>query len=75
MVLSTESTGRPQRMANTVAELVEANGSFVLSAKNPNKKEETALREPKEILEEMKRLDGESQLIMENLKLIIENGK
>ena len=58
-----------------VAELVEANGSFDLSAKNPNKKEETALREPKEILEEMKRLDGESQLIMENLKLIIENGK
>jgi len=49
--------------------------TFDLSAKNPNKKEEKALRQPQDILEEMKALDAESQLIMENLKLIIENGK
>ncbi len=34
--------------------------TFDLSAKNPNKKEETALRQPQEILEEMKALDKES---------------
>jgi len=34
--------------------------TFDLSVKNPNKKDETALREPKEILEEMRRLDEES---------------
>jgi len=44
-----------------------------LSAKNPNKKEETALRQPQEILEEMKALDEESALIMESLQLILEN--
>jgi type I restriction enzyme M protein len=47
--------------------------TFDLSAKNPNKKEETALRQPKEILEEMKALDDESADIMEKLKLIIYN--
>ena len=47
--------------------------TYDLSAKNPNKKEEAALREPKKILEEMKALDEESALIMENLKLIIAN--
>ena len=44
-----------------------------LSAKNPNKKEETALRQPQEILEEMKALDEESALIMEKLQLIMDN--
>ena len=34
--------------------------TFDLSAKNPNKKEETALRQPQEILEEMKALDEET---------------
>jgi type I restriction enzyme M protein len=44
-----------------------------LSAKNPNKKEEVALRQPQEILKEMKALDEESALIMDNLQLIIGN--
>ena len=44
-----------------------------LSAKNPNKKEETALRQPQEILEEMKALDEESALIMDKLQLIMDN--
>jgi type I restriction enzyme M protein len=35
--------------------------TFDLSAKNPNKKEEVALRDPKAILDEMKALDAESQ--------------
>ncbi len=47
--------------------------TFDLSAKNPNKKEEAALRQPQEILEEMKALDEESALIMDSLQLIIDN--
>ncbi|EKD27793.1 MAG: Type I restriction-modification system, M subunit [uncultured bacterium] len=38
--------------------------TFDLSAKNPNKKEEAALRKPQEILEEMKALDKESAEIL-----------
>lgn len=45
--------------------------TFDLSAKNPNKKDETVLRQPFEILEEMKALDEESMLIMDNLKELI----
>lgn len=42
-----------------------------LSAKNPKKKKEAALREPKQILEEMKALDKESAEILNSiLKLI-----
>ncbi len=45
--------------------------TFDLSAKNPNKKEETALRQPKEILEEIKVLDEESKLILEKIGKIV----
>jgi type I restriction enzyme M protein len=45
--------------------------TYDLSVKNPNKKDETILRDPKVILEEIQALDKESALIMENLKLII----
>ncbi len=48
---------------------------YDLSAKNPNKKGEAALRKPQEILEEMKVLDEESSLIMDSLQLIINNDK
>ncbi len=41
--------------------------TFDLSVKNPNKKEENVLRKPKEILEEMKKLDGESMEILDNI--------
>jgi type I restriction enzyme M protein len=42
-----------------------------LSVKNPNKKEDAALREPKQILDEMKALDKESaELLTSILKLI-----
>ncbi len=51
------------------------NATYDLSAKNPNKKEETALRQPQEILEEMKQLDEESNLIIDNLQLIIDNDR
>lgn len=45
--------------------------SFDLSVKNPNKKEEAALRKPQDILEEMKNLDKESENILNSiLKLI-----
>jgi type I restriction enzyme M protein len=45
--------------------------TFDLSVKNPNKKEETALRQPEAILAEMKSLDEESAVIMENIKGLI----
>lgn len=48
--------------------------TFDLSVKNSNKKDETVLREPEEVLTEIAKLDKESVKIMDNLKLIIENG-
>ena len=45
--------------------------TFDLSAKNPNKKEEVALREPKEILEEMKELDTETADIMKTIRRLV----
>ncbi|MEI7727078.1 MAG: N-6 DNA methylase, partial [Bacteroidota bacterium] len=45
--------------------------TYDLSAKNPNKKEEVALREPREIIAEMKALDAESAEILTSiLKLL-----
>jgi type I restriction enzyme M protein len=45
--------------------------TYDLSAKNPNKKEDATLREPKQILEEMKALDKESEEILTSiLKLL-----
>jgi type I restriction enzyme M protein len=41
--------------------------TFDLSVKNPNKKEETALRQPQAILEEMKALDEESAEILNSI--------
>ena len=46
--------------------------TFDLSAKNPNKKEEITLREPKEILEEMRKLDEETNQIIGVLKNILD---
>jgi type I restriction enzyme M protein len=45
--------------------------TFDLSVKNPNKKEETALRQPKVILEEMKALDEESAEILNSILELI----
>lgn len=45
--------------------------TFDLSAKNPNKKEEAALRPPQEILEEMKALDEESAEILNSILELI----
>ncbi len=45
--------------------------TFDLSAKNPNKKEEAALRQPREILEEMKALDEESADILNSILELI----
>jgi len=45
--------------------------TFDISAKNPNKKEETALRQPQEILEEMKALDEESAEILNSILELI----
>ncbi|MFH1890024.1 MAG: N-6 DNA methylase [Candidatus Kuenenbacteria bacterium] len=41
--------------------------TYDLSAKNPNKKDEVVLREPKEILEEMRGLDQESEKILNDI--------
>jgi type I restriction enzyme M protein len=45
--------------------------TFDISAKNPNKKEEAALRQPQEILEEMKTLDEESADILNSILELI----
>jgi type I restriction enzyme M protein len=45
--------------------------TFDLSVKNPNKCGEVVLRDPKEILEEMKDLDKESEDIFKKIKIII----
>ena len=45
--------------------------TFDLSAKNPNKKEEAALRQPHQILEEMKALDEESADILNSILELI----
>ena len=45
--------------------------TFDLSAKNPNKKEETALRQPQEILAAMKALDDESAEILNSILELI----
>ena len=41
--------------------------TFDLSVKNPNKNDEVILREPKEILKEMKAIDRESEKILNNI--------
>lgn len=45
--------------------------TFDLSVKNPNKKDETVLREPKEILEEMAALDTESAEILKKVRKLV----
>jgi type I restriction enzyme M protein len=45
--------------------------TYDLSVKNPNKKEETALREPIAILEEIKELDEESKEILNSIKRLL----
>jgi type I restriction enzyme M protein len=45
--------------------------TYDLSPKNPNKKEETALRQPQEILSEMKALDEESADILNSILELI----
>ncbi len=45
--------------------------TYDLSAKNPNKKEEAALRQPQEILEQMKALDEESAEILNSILELI----
>lgn len=42
--------------------------TFDLSVKNPNKNNEVVSREPKEILEEMRKLDEESEKVLSNIK-------
>jgi type I restriction enzyme M protein len=47
------------------------NQTYDLSVKNPNKKEEAALRQPQAILEEIKALDEDSAEILESIKQLI----
>ena len=42
--------------------------TFDLSVKNPNKSGEVALREPKDILEEMSEIDKNSEEILKEIK-------
>lgn len=45
--------------------------TFDLSVKNPNKKDETILRKPEEILSEMKKLDKENADILNSIKELV----
>ena len=45
--------------------------TFDLSTKNPNKKEEASLRQPKDILKEIKELDSESASILSSIMELI----
>jgi type I restriction enzyme M protein len=45
--------------------------TYDLSVKNPNKKSEVKLREPKEILQQMKQLDKESEAILNKILQLI----
>ncbi|MDP3359106.1 MAG: N-6 DNA methylase [Lutibacter sp.] len=45
--------------------------TFDLSAKNPNKKEEAALRKPAAILKEIKALDEESAAVLNSIKALL----
>lgn len=45
--------------------------TFDLSVKNPNKGDEVVLRDPNDILEEMRNLDEESNKILSNIKVLI----
>ena len=45
--------------------------SFDLSVKNPNKKDEVALREPKDIMKEMITLDKDSEHILSGIKSLL----
>jgi type I restriction enzyme M protein len=45
--------------------------TFDLSVKNPNKKEEAALRQPQAILKEIKALDEESAQILNSIMELI----
>ncbi|MES2703836.1 MAG: class I SAM-dependent DNA methyltransferase [Bacteroidota bacterium] len=46
-------------------------GTYDLSAKNPNKKEEASLRTPQQILEQMKALDEESAEVLNSIMELI----
>jgi len=61
----------PNSWSISMAEVLEAGVAYDLSAKNPNKKEEAALRQPKEILKEMKALDEESADILDSILELI----
>jgi len=45
--------------------------TFDLSVKNPNRNDEVTLREPKDILEEIRRLDAESEKILEKIGALL----
>ncbi|MFM7856764.1 MAG: N-6 DNA methylase, partial [Flammeovirgaceae bacterium] len=45
--------------------------TFDLSVKNPNKKEEVILRQPQEILNEMRELDREADEVLESIANLI----
>ncbi|MBU6196128.1 MAG: type I restriction-modification system subunit M [Cyanobacteria bacterium REEB446] len=45
--------------------------TYDLSVKNPNRNNEVILREPKEILEEIKKLDQESEMILERIGALL----
>ena len=67
MVLSPSGGPETEQSWNlSVADIDE--NTFDLSVKNPNTPEEAPLRDPKEILAEMQKLDTETNTILESIK-------
>lgn len=70
MVLSASGGPETEQSWNlSVADIDE--NTFDLSVKNPNTPEEAPLRDPKEILAEMQKLDTETNTILESIKGLI----
>jgi type I restriction enzyme M protein len=62
---------KPETEKSWILNVAELGTTYDLSVKNPNKKEEAALRSPQEILEEIKALDEESEDILETIKSLL----
>jgi len=45
--------------------------TYDLSVKNPNNKDETVIREPKDIIDEIKALDGESAILLQTIRELV----
>jgi len=65
------SKTKPETEKSWIINVNDLGSNYDLSVKNPNKKEEAALRSPQEILDEIKALDEESSEILNSIMELI----